>query len=421
LDKRNCGKVKPQRSMIMKCFIGILLACSVLAQVNADDGWAKSLDTARNTAYLSAIEKDVVFELNKVRSNPKRYAELYIRPRLDWFGGAFGANSFLAPGKTVYTSTREGPKGVRECIADLSKTSAMPPLAPREGLFKAAKDHTADIGAKGQTGHTGSDGSSMSDRLARYGKWDGGSGENLSFGQDTAQDIVVQLLIDDGVSNRGHRKNILNKSFAFVGASVGTHKRYGSMCTMDFANHYLTTGNAEEKAQDEAIQQRQAQEESDKRAADWGNIAELDVGRNLDYLSNMEKDIILEVNMARNNPEKYARLYIPGKSGKAYEHLMGAQGLPPMTVEKGLCLGLKEDGSAFTNAEKYGKSSGSMSGPSLMGGYKSGREVVMSLLASFGSDVTGASYIDIGVAVKDDAKWGSRISCIFATNYTSNE
>lgn len=40
----------------------------------------EALDTARNVDYLSEIKKDVILEMNKARTNPKKYAELYIVP-----------------------------------------------------------------------------------------------------------------------------------------------------------------------------------------------------------------------------------------------------------------------------------------------------------------------------------------------------
>jgi uncharacterized protein YkwD len=57
-----------------------------------------------------------------------------------------------------------------------------------EGLENAARDHAEDIGPKGITGHTGSDGSSMTDRIERYGEWMGNIGENISFGQKSGKE-----------------------------------------------------------------------------------------------------------------------------------------------------------------------------------------------------------------------------------------
>jgi uncharacterized protein YkwD len=197
------------------------------------------LDTAAEMDYLSPAEKDVILEMNKARADPKKYAELYIKPMLQYnWGGPFGANSYLAPGETVYTSTKEGKNGIQSCINDLSKRQSMSPLLPAEGLFLAAKDHANDTGSKGITGHTGSDGSSMGQRINRYGKWDGGAGENISYGHNIGRDIVVQLLVDDGVSNRGHRNNILNKSFKYAGGAIGSHSGFTYLCVIDYANEY---------------------------------------------------------------------------------------------------------------------------------------------------------------------------------------
>ena len=81
--------------------------------------------------------------------------------------------------------------------------------------------------------------------MERYGKWSITCGENLSFGQQTGLDIVTQLMIDDGVPNRGHRTNIMNPAFGVFGSFYGTHTQYGHMCTLDYAGGFAAEGETD--------------------------------------------------------------------------------------------------------------------------------------------------------------------------------
>lgn len=90
-------------------------------------------------------------------------------------------------------------------------------------MTRSAADHANDIGPKGISGHTGSDGSSMSDRISRYGDWMGKIGENIDFGGKTAKDVVLSLLVDDGVSNRGHRGSVMSSEYVKVGIACAKH------------------------------------------------------------------------------------------------------------------------------------------------------------------------------------------------------
>jgi len=173
------------------------------------DGWdIRNLDTARNVNYLSDLEKDVILELNMARSDPKKYAQMYLNP-----------NKSAA---------------AKEAYDELMRSSSLAVLQPRRGLSQAAKDHVLDTGPKGITGHTGSDGSTLSQRANRHGTWRTGISENCSYGMSTARDINIQLL-----ESSGHRANIMNGNSRVVGVATGPHRQYSQMCVQKFAVDYV--------------------------------------------------------------------------------------------------------------------------------------------------------------------------------------
>ncbi len=178
-------------------------------------------------------EQEILRELNYVRTNPQAYAQ-----ELERIQQYFRGNLYQEPGQPA-VRTREGAAAVGEAIRYLRSTTAMKPLSYCGGLAKAAADHVSDIGPKGMTSHTGSDGSTPRSRIERYGQWLATMGENIAYGSlPSARRIVMQLIIDDGVANRGHRDVILNPDYRLVGIATGSHKVYGSICVQEFAGDF---------------------------------------------------------------------------------------------------------------------------------------------------------------------------------------
>lgn len=198
------------------------------------DSYDSPLNTAANVNYLSPIEKEIIFEINKLRSNPAQYANEYIAP----LAKNYQHNLLYYPGDKPLR-TREGVSALRECVRELKKHQPLPLVYPSRGLTRAAEDHVNDQSRTGRVGHNGSDRSNSKIRIERYGQWKVRIAENIAYGGITAKQIVIYLLIDDGVRDRGHRKTFLHPDFNEVGVAVGDHPEYGIMSVMDFAGVFI--------------------------------------------------------------------------------------------------------------------------------------------------------------------------------------
>lgn len=213
-------------------------ATTTAARPNPSPRWKPEIvDTAAGAAYLSAVEKQVVLEVNKARADPAAYAREYLVPIRALFHGRL----LEYPGE-IAIQTNEGLPALEEAIRALTAAHPQPPLSPARGMTLAARAHAADQAKTGATGHTGSDRSTLPDRLQRFGRWSKSAGENIDYGNADARRIVLSFLIDDGVPSRGHRGNLMDGSFAIIGVAAGPHPVYGHMCVLDFAGAWQDAG-----------------------------------------------------------------------------------------------------------------------------------------------------------------------------------
>jgi hypothetical protein len=199
--------------------------------------WSKAelarADAARGVSYLTADERSVVRYVNLARMYPRKFAIIYLHPLRSRYNG-----DLLELSGRIPIRTQEGVAALEECIDALEEQPPCKALLPARGLSRAASDHVADCGPTGMVGHTGADGSTLGDRIGRHGTWSIRAGENIAFGEGSPLFIVIQLLVDDGTSSRGHRHNIFNCSFGRIGVSIGPHAKWSTMCVMDFTGGF---------------------------------------------------------------------------------------------------------------------------------------------------------------------------------------
>jgi uncharacterized protein YkwD len=196
-----------------------------------------SLNTAANCNYMKQEEKEMIYEINLLRSNPSGYIQ-YIQPMLDAAISTLrnhgkGSRNYSVSYSTAWKngkqktttdtvwhySNEEEVKALQSLVNDLKSMKSLSILQPDSGIYLATIYFAADQDRnKWKLLHTGTDGSSPWDRIRRfsptmqYGNENGGG----RFPQPTAKDIVIMLLIDSGIPGYGHRYNMLNRAWTHV-------------------------------------------------------------------------------------------------------------------------------------------------------------------------------------------------------------
>lgn len=191
----------------------------------------------------ATVEQNLITEHNRVRQNPQSYI-----PILEAYLASMNAEGSIPNGcgRNCTLVTNEGKSAVEEAIQFLRKQPAVGALTLSTGAAQAAKAHAQDQ-SDGTIGHTGSDGSRPAERLARFGVQNSGSGENIAYGPATAQQVMLNLIVDDGVPDRGHRTNIFSPDWSMVGAGCGPHANYGTVCVIEYAKAARGTSAADQQ------------------------------------------------------------------------------------------------------------------------------------------------------------------------------
>ncbi len=187
-------------------------------------------NTARDVKYLSAEEKKIIFYMNLVRMDGKRFFDTYFQQYIDEHNERMKQYSNY---KEVRVS-RNDPyyRGLEQDLRDIRNLGL---LYPDETLTYVAQQHGKDMKKNNLAGHNSSDGRTMVERIKKYYPRNG-MAENLAFGFSSGLANVSLLLLDKGVPDLGHRKNILNRTLGInvVGVSIQTHPHYKYSATIDF-------------------------------------------------------------------------------------------------------------------------------------------------------------------------------------------
>jgi len=155
--------------------------------------------------------------LNEVRTDPQSFLQARLLP--------------YVAAKGLQDNTY-----VNSLVEQLKIAQPCGPLQTSTTLTALARGHALDMGRHGKVGHDSSNGTTFADRVRKKIK-KGAIAENCDYGNDNPLDIVMSLLIDDGIASLGHRKNILFPGLHYVGIAIEKHTTYRMNCVMDFSEN----------------------------------------------------------------------------------------------------------------------------------------------------------------------------------------
>ena len=177
------------------------------------DEWNKKeyrkCNTASDISYLSAEEKEIIYILNLVRVYPL----LFLNTVLVKYPSV-NDKEYLLNDKYYYRS-------LKKILGD------MPPenlLEFDKLCYESAFCHAVESGKKGYTGH-GRPNKTCEDKRHYLG-------ECCDYGNSESLEIVLSLLIDEGVPSLGHRKILLG-NYTKIGLSTKPHKKYETCTVID--------------------------------------------------------------------------------------------------------------------------------------------------------------------------------------------
>jgi len=198
--------------------IGLLLLQNFLGFTQKYPGFSdnvvKKLNTAANEVYLSADEKEVVLMINMIRNNGQLFWDSIALPY-------------------ILEKEIEHNTYVQSLKSDLKGVKNLQPLFPDKSLFEAAKRHAIASGRQGSLGHESSAGT-LKQRMQPFRGTFSYVAENCDYGSNKAIYILMNLMIDDGIPDVGHRVNILEPRINVVGVSIQPHRNYTHNCVQVF-------------------------------------------------------------------------------------------------------------------------------------------------------------------------------------------
>ncbi len=293
--------------------------------VDNDETESSSPSASGDFAFMTQEEKAMIDEINLMRTNPKgyiKYVDAYAKMR---------KKEMVFPDRDFDKATRE----IKRILKKMSKLSA---LKPHKKLYEVTKAHGIDNNRHNQLEHEGTDGRSSFKRIKDTGLKNSindqgvfAPNENLVGGEANVRNSVIALLIDAGISTRGHRKALIEPTWEYVACyQIGTIenlKELRGSDNPDMKNCWIqffgmgpdsnagnngasaSTGNTKPDTGSNPPSSTGTSESEESKPEDKNETksSSSSAPGDFSFMTQEEKAMLDEINLMRSNPKDYIK------------------------------------------------------------------------------------------------------------------
>ena len=200
----------------------------------------------------TAKAKEIIEEINKLRSNPPLYAK-----KVEEYSKYFTDKAIKLPDFNIKIMTQEGAAPYIDTIEFLKGKEKLNELIPSKALCEIAQE-IFDSLKDSETGEV--DEELYSNLIDKYGSFNGKFTRAMDFGGFSTEQIVINFLVCDGDPDRSQREPILGSGLNKIGVAFGTHSIHSTICVLLTCTEFNNTKDPD----DGMVFKDTEQEESEK-------------------------------------------------------------------------------------------------------------------------------------------------------------
>ena len=181
----------------------------------------------------TAKPKEIIEEINKLRSNPSLYAK-----KVEEYSQYFTDKIIKLPNLNIKIQTQEGATPYLETVEYLKGLEKVNELIPSKALCEIAQEFVDNV----KDSETGEIDEEIHEQIIdKHGTFTGRFTRAMDFGGFTSEQIVINFLVCDGDTDRSQREPVLGTGLNKIGIAFGKHNVYSTVCVLVTCTEFKNT------------------------------------------------------------------------------------------------------------------------------------------------------------------------------------